>query len=33
MEHSYEDILAEMQDPQGFVASLFAGWNHGAAMF
>ncbi len=33
MEENYDEVVAEMSNAQGFVASLFAGWNHGAAAF
>lgn len=29
---NYDDIATEMTNEQGFIATLFAGWNHGAAM-
>jgi hypothetical protein len=33
MDETYDAVVSEMSNTQGFVASLFAGWNHGAAMF
>ncbi len=30
---NYDEITVEMSNEQGYIATLFAGWNHGAAMY